>query len=91
MNVSPYFYGSYNNHEMKRERKLLLKRKEIQKLYSMTKQTGYTIVPLLVFIDQKGRAKMDIALCKGKKVFDKRETLKQKEDRREMDRAIKRF
>ena len=91
MNVSPYFYGSYNNHEMKRERKLLLKRKEIQKLHSMTKQTGYTIVPLLVFIDQKGRAKMDIALCKGKKVFDKRETLKQKEDRREMDRAIKRF
>lgn len=91
MNVSPYFYGSYNNHEMKRERKLLLKRKEIQKLHSMTKQTGYTIVPLLVFIDQKGRAKMDIALCKGKKVFDKRETLKQKEDCREMDRAIKRF
>ena len=66
MNVSPYFYGSYNNHEMKRERKLLLKRKEIQKLHSMTKQTGYTIVPLLVCIDQKGRAKMDIALCKGR-------------------------
>lgn len=91
MSVSPYFYGSYNNHEMKRERKLLLKRKEIQRLHSATKQTGYTIVPLLVFIDQNGRAKMDIALCKGKKVFDKRQTLKEKEDRREMDRAIKRY
>ena len=80
MNVSPYFYGSYNNHEMKRDRKLL---------ESATKQTGYTIVPLLVFIDNKGRAKMDIALCKGKKEFDKRQTLKEKEDRREMDRAMK--
>ena len=89
MNVSPYFYGSYNNHEMKRDRKLLLTRKEIQKLDAATKQTGYTIVPLLVFIDQKGRAKMDIALCKGKKEFDKRQTLKEKEDKREMDRAMK--
>ena len=91
LSVSPYFYGSYNNHEMKRERKLLLKRKEIQRLHSATKQTGYTIGPLLVFIDQNGRAKMDIALCKGKKEFDKRMTLKEKEDRREMDRAIKRY
>ena len=91
MNVSPYFYGSYNNHESKRDRKLLLNRKEIQKLESATKQTGYTIVPLLVFIDQNGRAKMDIALCKGKKVFDKRQSLKEKEDRREMDRAMKNF
>ena len=56
-----------------------------------TKQTGYTIVPLLVFLDEHGRAKMDIALCKGKKSFDKRQTLKEKEDRREMDRAFKRY
>ena len=89
MNVSPYFYGSYNNHEMKRDRKLLLTKREIAKLVSATKQTGYTIVPLLVFIDDHGRAKMDIALCKGKKAFDKRQTLKEKEDRREMDRARK--
>ena len=89
MGVSPYFYGSYNNHEMKRDRKLLLTRREINRLASATKQTGYTIVPLLVFIDEKGRAKMDIALCKGKKEFDKRQTLKEKEDRREMDRAMK--
>jgi SsrA-binding protein len=89
MSVSPYFYGSYNNHEMKRDRKLLLTSREISRLQSATKQTGYTIVPLLVFIDEKGRAKMDIALCKGKKAFDKRQTLKEKEDRREMDRAMK--
>ena len=89
MNISPYFYGSYNNHEMKRDRKLLLTKKEIQKLHAATKQTGYTIVPLLVFIDEHGRAKMDITLCKGKKEFDKRQTLKEKEDRREMDRAMK--
>jgi SsrA-binding protein len=91
MSVSPYFYGSYNNHEMKRDRKLLLTRREIQKLFSATKQTGYTIVPLLVFIDEHGRAKMDIALCKGKKEFDKRQTLKEKEDKREMDRVRKSF
>ena len=89
MNVSPYFYGSYNNHVMKRDRKLLLTRREIARLESATKQTGYTIVPLLVFIDEHGRAKVDIALCKGKKAFDKRQTLKEKEDRREMDRAMK--
>ena len=91
MSVSPYFYGSYNNHEMKRDRKLLLTKREIRKLQSATKQTGYTIVPLLVFLDEHGRAKMDIALCKGKKAFDKRQTLKEKEDRREMDRAIKHY
>ena len=91
MNITPYFYGSYNNHEAKRDRKLLLNRKEINRLESATRQTGYTIVPLLVFIDGHGRAKMDIALCKGKKEFDKRQTLKEKEDRREMDRAIKRY
>ena len=89
MSISPYFYGSYNNHEQKRDRKLLLTRREIYRLESATKQTGYTIVPTLVFIDENGRAKMDLALCKGKKAFDKRQTLKEKEDRREMDRAMK--
>lgn len=91
MNISPYFYGSYNNHEAKRDRKLLLNIREIHKLQEATKQIGYTIVPTLVFIDKNGRAKMDIALAKGKKEFDKRQTLKEKEDRREMDRAMKRF
>ena len=91
MNISTYFYGSYNNHEMKRDRKLLLTKKEIPKLQAATKQTGYTIVPLLVFIDEHGRAKMDIALCKGKKEFDKRQTLKEKEDKREIDRVMKHY
>lgn len=89
MHISPYFYGSYNNHEARRDRKLLLNRKEIRKLEEATKQTGYTIVPTLMFLDAKGLAKVDIALCKGKKEYDKRQTLKEKEDRREMDRAMK--
>lgn len=91
MNISPYFFGSYNNHEAKRDRKLLLTKKEIRKLQEATKQVGFTIVPTLVFIDAKGRAKVDIALAKGKKEYDKRQSLKEKEDRREMDRAIKHY
>lgn len=91
MNISSYFYGSYNNHESKRDRKLLLNKKEIHNLQEDTKQVGFTIIPTLLFIDDHGRAKLDIALCRGKKEFDKRQTLKEKEDRREMDRARKRF
>lgn len=91
MNISPYFYGSYNNHESKRDRKLLLNKREIKNLQEATKQVGFTIVPTLLFIGDHGRAKLDIALCRGKKEFDKRQTLKEKEDRREMDRVRKRF
>jgi len=91
MNISPYFYGSYNNHESKRDRKLLLTRREIRKLEEATKAPGFTIIPTLVFIDDNGRAKMDIALCRGKKEYDKRQTMKEKEDRREMDRAMKHY
>lgn len=89
MSISPYFYGSFANHEMKRDRKLLLNRREIYKLQEATKAPGYTIVPTLVFIDPNGRAKVDIALCRGKKQYDKRQALKEKEDRREMDKAFK--
>ena len=91
MNISPYFYGSFSNHEARRDRKLLLNKREIYKLEDATKQPGYTIVPTLVFIDEHGRAKVDIALCQGKKEYDKRQTLKEKEDRREMDRAMKHY
>ena len=91
MNISPYFYGSYANHEAKRDRKLLLTKREIRRLEDASKQPGYTIVPTLIFIDENGRAKVDLALCRGKKEFDKRQTLKEKEDRRDMDRAIKRY
>ena len=91
MSISPYSYGSYNNHVMKRDRKLLLNKREIRHLAEDTKQPGFTIVPTLMFFDPNGRAKVDIALCRGKKQYDKRQTLKAKEDRREMDRAIKHY
>ncbi|MFQ7112943.1 SsrA-binding protein SmpB [Hallella bergensis] len=91
MNVSPYFYGSYSNHEAKRDRKLLLTKKEIRTLTEDTKAPGFTIVPTLMFIDDNGRAKVNIALARGKKEFDKRQTIKEKEDRREMDRAMKHY
>ena len=85
------FLWSFANHEARRKRKLLLNKREINRLAEDSKSPGYTIVPILVFIDQHGRAKVDIALCRGKKEYDKRQTLKEKEDRREMDRAIKRY
>ena len=89
MNVSPYFYGSYSNHEMRRDRKLLLNRREIYHLSEAVKNPGFTIVPTLVFIDKNGRAKVDIALAKGKKLYDKRQSMKEKVDRREMDKVMK--
>ncbi|MCH3993528.1 MAG: SsrA-binding protein SmpB [Prevotella sp.] len=91
MSISPYFYGSYSNQPSKRDRKLLLNKREIRHLQEATKEPGYTIVPTLIFIDNNGRAKVNIALAKGKKEYDKRQTLKEKEDRREMDRAIKHY
>ena len=91
MYVAEYSYGSYNNHAARRDRKLLLNRREIQKMQQATKTPGFTIVPTLLFIDENGRAKLDVHLCRGKKEYDKRETLKEKQDRREMDRQIKRY
>lgn len=91
MNISPYFYGSRSNVPSRRDRKLLLTKREIRRLAEDTKTPGLTIVPTLVFIDDKGRAKMDIALARGKKEYDKRQTLKEKDDRREMDKAIKHY
>ena len=91
MNISSYFYGSRSNVPSRRDRKLLLTKREIRRLQEDTKTPGLTIVPTLVFIDDKGHAKMDIALARGKKEYDKRQTLKEKEDRREMDRAIKHY
>lgn len=91
MHIAQYFYGSYANHEARRTRKLLLNKREIRRLEEDSKTPGYTIVPTLVFIDENGRAKIDIALARGKKEYDKRQTLKEKEDRREMDSAIKHY
>ena len=89
INISEYFYGSYNNHVPRRDRKLLLKKKELRKLERITKDKGITIVPILLFIDEKGHAKLEIAVAKGKKEYDKRESIKENEDKRMMDRALK--
>ncbi len=91
MYIAEYEFGSFGNHATRRDRKLLLNRKEILNLENETKSPGLTIVPLRLFIDENGRAKLVIALCKGKKDYDKRATLRDKDARREMDRAIKRF
>lgn len=89
MHVTEYFYGTYNNHSVRRDRKLLLTKKELTKLRRQTKETGFTIVPTKLFINEKGLAKLVIYTAKGKKVYDKRESLKEKDDRRSMDRAMK--
>lgn len=89
MHISQYSYGSYNNHVERRDRKLLLNKKELRSLAQDIKSPGYTIVPVLLHISENGFAKLDIALAKGKKEYDKRQTLKEKEDRREMDRVYK--
>lgn len=90
MHISEYFYGSYNNHNARRERKLLLSKKELRNLQNEEKNPGFTIVPTRLYINEKGLAKLVIALAKGKKQYDKRQSLKEKDDRREMDRMFKR-
>ncbi len=89
MHIAQYSYGSYNNHVERRDRKLLLNKKELRSLAQDIKSPGYTIVPVLLHLSENGFAKLDIALAKGKKEYDKRQTLKAKEDRREMDRVYK--
>ena len=89
MHVAEYFYGSYNNHVARRERKLLLTRKELRKLERASKNPGFTIVPVRLFINEKGLAKLVVALAKGKREYDKREALKEKEDKRSIDRMFK--
>ena len=89
MNIAEYFYGSYNNHNARRERKLLLTKKELRSLLNQEKNPGFTIVPVRLFINDKGLAKVIIALARGKKEYDKRQSIKEKEDRREMDRMFK--
>ncbi|MCQ2213752.1 MAG: SsrA-binding protein [Bacteroidaceae bacterium] len=89
MYVALYMQGSYNNHVERRERKLLLNKKELRNLESDSKAPGFTIVPVRIFINEKGLAKMVIAFAKGKKEYDKRQSLKEKEDKRMMDMAKK--
>ena len=89
MYIALYEQGSYNNHAERRDRKLLLNRKEIRKIQQTVKSPGFSIVPTLLFVDENGRAKLDIHVARGKKEYDKRETLKEKEDRRNIDRQFK--
>ncbi len=86
MHISEYSHGTYNNHDPKRNRKLLLTKRELKKLESKVSEKGQTIVPTLLFINDKGLAKLEIALAKGKKVYDKREDIKKKDIKREIDR-----
>lgn len=89
MHIDIYDPGSYNNHEVRRVRKLLLKRTEIAKLEKKTKDIGLTIIPTKLYISENGFAKINIALAKGKKLYDKRQSLKNKDQKRDIDRATK--
>jgi SsrA-binding protein len=87
--ISPYSHGNIMNHEPLRARKLLLHRKEINKLIGKTQQKGLTLIPLRIYFSKQGRAKVELALAKGKKQYDRRETIKAREAGREVERAIK--
>ena len=89
MYIAEYFFGTFNNHEVRRDRKLLLNKKELRKLARAVKESGLTIVPTELFVDERGFAKLDIALAKGKRQYDKRQSLKEKDDKREMDYKMK--
>lgn len=89
MHISPYEKRGYADHEPKRKRKLLLNKREIMHLWGKVKEKGMTIVPLKVYFNEKGKAKVEIALVRGKKIYDKRETLKEKEAQREIEKAFR--
>lgn len=91
MHIAEYFYGSYNNHTARRDRKLLLNKKELEKIQRGNERPPvFTTVPVRLFINEKGLAKLVVALAKGKKQYDKRESIKEKDDRRDMARMFKR-
>ena len=87
MNVAEYWWGSYNRHDPRRDRKLLLTKRELRKLARAIKEKGMTVVPVKLFIADNGYAKLDIALARGKREFDKRQTIRDKDMRRERDRG----
>lgn len=89
MHIAHYQFGSYANHEVKRERKLLLTKRELRKLKRQTMETGKTIIPLRLFVNEKGLAKVEIGLCQGKHSYDKRQSLREKDDKREIERLFK--
>jgi SsrA-binding protein len=89
LHIAEYSHGTSSNHDPLRERKLLLNRKELRKIESKIKEKGITVVPLRIFFSDKGIAKMEIGLGKGKKLYDKRETIKQRDNQREMKKFIR--
>lgn len=91
MQISAYRLGYYYNHDVKRDRKLLLSKRQLKKYERETKETGYTIIPIRLYVNEKGLAKLEIAIAKGKKAYDKRETLKAKVAKSDMDRFVKNY
>ena len=89
MYIAEYSFGSYNNHTTHRDRKLLLNRKEIRRIAKDNLQPGYSIVPLRLFINERGLAKLVIAIARGKKQYDKRQSIKEREDKRAINRMFK--
>ena len=90
MHIAEYFWGNLNNHDPLRERKLLLTKRELKRIERKVKETGLTIIVIKVFINDRGLAKVEIAISKGKKEYDKRQTIKRKDTERELDRIRKR-
>jgi SsrA-binding protein len=86
IHIAEYKFGTHYNHDPKRDRKLLLTKRELKKLANKTREKGLTIIPTVLFINEKGLAKLEIALAKGKKLYDKRESLKTKDSKRDLDR-----
>lgn len=91
LHISEYKYGTYNNHIPKRPRKLLIKKIELKKLHNKVKEQGFSIVPYRLFISERGFAKLEIALAKGKKTYDKRDALKTRDSKRNLDRLRKKY
>lgn len=89
MHIAEYKWSSFYNHEVRRERKLLLTKRELKKLSRATQESGYTIIPTVLFVNPKGLAKVEIALARGKKNYDKRNSLKEKDAKREMERYVR--
>ncbi len=90
MYIAEYFYGTYNNHAARRDRKLLLTKRELHKIEGAARNSGFTVIPTKLFINERGLAKLIVAIAKGKKEYDKRDSIRERDDRREMDRAFKR-
>lgn len=88
MNITEYFYGTYNNHTARRDRKLLLTKKEIGKLLRRGPEAGFTIVPLRLFVNDRGLAKLVVGIARGKKEYDKRQSIKERDDRRDLARLM---